>query len=123
MQNDKAKFKTDFKQRLYSWTLSVVKAIEQIPNDRSGDILAKQVLRSATSIGANYIEAQAGSSKRDFTNYMQIALKSANETKYWLALLRDLHKLDKEQIAPLLDELTEIANMLAASVITLKGKR
>lgn len=80
-------------------------------------------MRAATSIGANIIEAQAASSKKDFINYYAISLKSANETKYWLGLLRDGTSTDKDSVNILLEETKELANILGASLLTLKGKR
>ena len=71
----------------------------------------------------NYIEAQASSSRKDYTNFFNHALKSANETKVWLALLRDTDNGDKEEIMSLLKEVTEIANILGSSILTLKGKK
>lgn len=85
--------------------------------------MAKQLLRSATSIGANVIEAQAASSRKDFTNFFSYALKSANETKFWLCLLEDSAKIPRAAITPLLDEATQLANILASSIMTLKGKK
>lgn len=123
MENDKEKFKTDFKLRIYRWILALVKAIDALPRDSSSQIMAGQVLRSGTSVGANYIEAQAGSSRRDFANFLHHALKSANESKFWLSLLRDTGKMPRETADRLLREIVEIANVLAASLITVKGKR
>lgn len=68
-------------------------------------------------------EANAASSKKDYTNFFNYALKSANETKFWLGLLRDSGKADKTMANNLLKETTEIANILASSILTLKGKR
>ena len=92
-------------------------------NDWSIQVIAKQLLRSATSIGANIIEAQAGSTKRDFTNFFSYALKSANETKFWIGLLRDSEKSNREKADELLQEVVQIANILGSSILTLKGKR
>lgn len=61
-----------------------------------------QLLRSAISIGANVVEGRAGSSKKDWLKFMHISLKSANETKYWLCLIRDTMDVDKQQLAALL---------------------
>jgi four helix bundle protein len=80
-------------------------------------------LRSGTSILANYIEANSASSKKDFINFFTHSLKSANESKVWICLLRDTGKGDKKEIAWLLKELIEISNIIAASIITLKGKK
>lgn len=117
------KVKTEIKQKIYYWTIKLVKFIDNLPKDNSSQIMAKQLMRSGTSIGANYIEAQAASSKRDFTNFIHHSLKSANESKFWLALLRDTDKVNSGIVNPLLSELVEIANILGASLLTLKGKR
>jgi four helix bundle protein len=123
MKNDKEKFKTEFKARIYNFILRLVKFIDKLPKDTSSEIFARQILRSGTSIGANYIEAQAASSKKDFTNFFHHSLKSANETKFWLAILRDTGKVDRSKADELLKELEEIANILGSSILTLKGKK
>lgn len=66
---------------------------------------------------------QAGSSKKDFINYMQISLKSSNETKMWLSLLKDSEKAKSNDVEPLLTEATEFSKILASIVLTTKGKR
>lgn len=78
------------KERTFCFSLEIIRYLKLLPQDYVNQTIGKQLLRSATSIGANVIEAQAGSSRKDFSNYYQIALKSANETKYWLELLIDL---------------------------------
>jgi len=123
MKNDKEKFKTEFKRRMYQWTLKLVKAIDEISKNTSAQIMAKQVLRSGTSICANYIEAQCASSKKDFANFLHHSLKSANESKFWLALMRDTGKLNKKTAEDLLSELHQLSNVLGASLLTVKGKR
>lgn len=123
MQNKNSKLKTDLKKRAYIYALKIIKFIDSLSKDVSSQTLAKQLLRSATSIGANIVEAQAGRTKRDFTNFFTHALKSANETKFWLGLLRDSGKAEKDKIEPLLKEATELSNILASSILTLKGKK
>ena|SRR3989338_7856710 len=113
----------DSKTRSYQFALKVIKFIDALPHDASTQIMAKQLLRAATSIGANIIEAQASPSRRDFANYFSHSLKSANETKYWLGLLKDTDKAKGEVIDNLLKETDVIANILGSSVLTLKGKR
>src|SRR3990167_8559273 len=85
--------------------------------------LGKQLLRSATSIGANIIEAQAASSKRDFQNFLNHALKSANETKYWLLLIRDSFGRKLNAVNTLLQEADELSRILGASLLKLKGRK
>jgi len=123
MENDKEKFKKDFKKRLYAWVLSVIRLLEKLPKNTVTDVLLKQLVRSSTSILSNYIEANSASSKKDFINFFTHSLKSANESKVWIALLRDLDKGDKNKLEDLLNELLEIANILASSILTLKGKK
>lgn len=86
-------------------------------------IIGDQLLRSGTSILSNYIEGQSASSKRDYLRYFEISLKSTNESKVWICILRDRNKIKKEQAAWFLKELEEIENIFASSILTLKGKR
>src|SRR3990167_11453456 len=123
MKSDKEEFKTAFKKRLYNWTLRLIRFIDSLPKDTSSLIISKQVLRSGTSIGANYIEAQAASSKRDFTNFLHHSLKSANESKFWLMVLIDTNRGNSEEVKIILKELIEISNILGASILTLKARR
>jgi len=122
-KNTNQNSKRDIKRRAYFFALEVIKLTDSLPNQRVCWVIADQLLRSATSIGANIIEAQAASSKKDFVNFLNHALKSANETKFWLCLLRDSGKADENLTDKLLDEAIEFSNMLAASVLTAKGKR
>lgn len=122
-QNDKEKFKQEFIARLVAFSVSTLKFSRKINSKRELWPLSDQLARSAGSIGANVVEAQAGSSKRDYTNFFQIALKSANETKYWLIVARNYdHALAKEADV-LLKEAVEIANVIGSSVLTLKSKK
>ncbi|MHC4086876.1 MAG: four helix bundle protein [Planctomycetota bacterium] len=123
MQNDKSKFKKDFKKRLYDFTLRLIKFLDKLPDDNVSRRIGDQLLRSGTSIIANYIEGQAASSKKDFTNYFNISLKSANESKLWLAILRDSKRAKAEDVSWFLNELDEIAKIFASSILTLKGRK
>jgi len=123
MQNDNEKFKNEFKKRLYNWVLKLIKFIDKLPKDSVSNVMGKQLLRSGTSILANYIEATSASSKKDFVNFFTYSLKSSNESKVWLTLLRDTSKGDQKELEWLLKELIEIANIFASSILTLKGKK
>ena len=114
---------SDVKLRAYKFSLEIIKFVNELPNKRAFWAIGDQLLRSATSIGANIIEAQAASSRKDFIKFYEIALKSANESKYWLSLMRDSYKELEPQCNSLLEENSEICNMLGASILTLKGKR
>ena len=123
MKNEKSKFKEEFKRRLYNFVIKLIEFIDNLPKDNVSRRIGDQLLRSGTSVLANYVEGQSASSKKDFTNYFNHSLKSANESKIWLALLRDSKRARSEQVDWFLKELEEIGNIFASSILTLKGKR
>lgn len=123
MENDNAKFKVEFKKRLYSYVLRLVKFIDRMPKSNVADVMGKQLLRSGTSVLANYVEANSASSRKDFINFFTHSLKSANESKVWLTLLRDTGYGNVPELNWLISEQVEIANILASSILTLKGKK
>lgn len=116
-------YKRQLTRRVYQYGRDSIKFVDSLPNRRSCWIIGDQFLRSATSVGANVIEAQSASSKRDFVNFLTHALKSANESKYWLILLRDIKDVDKKELERLLQETNEIARILGSTIATLKGKK
>ncbi|MDZ8183361.1 MAG: four helix bundle protein [Nostoc sp. ChiSLP02] len=85
-------------------------------------ILSKQLLRSGTSIGANVRESQSAQSSKDFINKLEIALKEARETQYWLEILMESELVDRHKFQGLLQEANEIGKILVASTKRLKAK-
>jgi four helix bundle protein len=122
MQSYNSKFKSDLKQRCFEFSLNIIKLMDNLPHKRSAWVISDQLIRSSTSIGANLVEARASSSRLEYKKFYEIALKSANETVYWLELLKDSGIADSKDIEPLLIEVKEISNMLGAGVIKLKNK-
>jgi four helix bundle protein len=122
MQGYKLKFKDMLGRRVYSHSLNVITFVDQLPKGQVTKVIGDQLLRSSTSIGANVIESQGATSRKDYANFFSHALKSANETKYWLGLLRDSGKADKESANRLLKETAELAKILATSILSLKGR-
>jgi four helix bundle protein len=100
----------DLKKRTYLYALDIIRFLEDLPKEYISQTIGRQLLRSATSVGANIIEAQASSSKKDFANFYSHSLKSANESKFWLGLL-------------ILNETNELSNILASIILTMKGKK
>ncbi len=123
MQKDKEKFKNEFKKRPYNFVLKLIEFIDSLPKDNVSRRIGDQLLRSGTSILANYIEAQSAASKKEFANFFNISLRSTNESKMWLALLRDSNRVRPEAAQWFLEELNEFAKVFAASILTVKGKR
>jgi four helix bundle protein len=111
----------DIKQRCYQFSKEVVLFISGCKYERIYFSIFDQLLRSATSIGANIVEAKSGSSTKDFRNFYTIALKSANETKYWLCLIRDTILIDeKDKINKMLSEADELSKIIASIIINLQ---
>jgi four helix bundle protein len=123
MQNYNSNVKSDLKTRCYAFSLSILELFDSIDSKkRSVWVIEDQLIRSATSIGANLVEARASSSRLEFKKFYEIALKSANETIYWLNLLKDAKLSTVQKVDPLLDECIQISKMLGTGVIKLKTK-
>ena len=107
----------DIKHRAFYFAKEVVLFIGKQTYERIHFSLFDQLVRSATSIGANLVEGMAGSSKADFLKFNIIALKSANETKYWLCLIRDTIEINKNSLENFIKEADEISKIIASTVI------
>lgn len=79
-----------------------------------------QLVRSATSVGANIVEGGNSTSRKEFINYFQIALKSGSETLYWLALLKELNKAKEQELQQLIDECTEVKKLISTIILNTK---
>ncbi len=123
MENDKLKFKKEFKKRLYTFVLKLIEFLDNLPKDNVSKLIGDQLLRSGTSILGNYVEGQSASSKKDFINYFNHSLKSTNESKLWLSLLKDSKRAKPDEVDLFLKELDEISRIFASSILTLKGKK
>src|SRR5438034_3119450 len=100
----KAEGKNDLADRTKAFALTVIRMTDDLPRTTSAQVLGKQVLRSATSIGANYREASRGRSKPEFIAKIGDCLREAEETGYRLELLQDSHALPSSRSAPLLED-------------------
>ena len=116
-------FKKRLIQRAFTLARNVIALVDKFPSKRSAWIVGDQLIRAATAIGANIIEAQAASSRSDFINFLNHALKSGNETKFWLALAKDVAPHSLDEINSLLQEVNELTKILGSSISTLKGKK
>lgn len=113
----------DIKKRCYEFSKRIVRFINNNVFKPINYSIIDQVLRSATSIGANVIEGKSGSSRKDLINFYSMALKSANETKYWLCLIRDTLEVNKSEMNEMIQEADEISKIIARSIITLKQNK
>ena len=120
---DNKEFKKQLIARAFRLARRVISLVDRFPKKRAAWVIADQLLRAATSVGANIIEAQAASSKRDFANFLNHALKSGNESKFWLALAKDVAPTESGEIDSLLREVDELVRILGSSIATMKGKK
>lgn len=111
-----------FKERTKQLALRVIRLVERLPRNRSADVIGKQLLRSATSVGANYRAACRGKSALDVIAKLGIVEEEADESIYWMELLVEGGFLPAENLKDLLAETNEIVAMTVASIKTLRSR-
>jgi len=110
------------KIKSYKFAIRIVRLYQFLTKEKKEFVLSKQILKSGTAVGALIREAEFGQSKADFINKMSVALKEANETIYWLEILKDGGYLNKEMFESLYIDCEELVKMLVLSIKTLKRK-
>ena len=105
----------------YSFSIRIVRLYQYLIKEHKEYSLAKQILRSGTSIGANVEEATEGYSKREFLSKLSISYREARETHYWLRILFDTDYIDRKLFASLLKDCEEILRILSKIQITTKS--
>ena len=111
-----------FKQRTKKLALRVIELVEALPKTKTAEVIGRQLLRCATSVGANYRAACRGKSTADVLAKLAIVEEEADETIYWLELLVESGTVEEKRISQLLKETNEITAMIVASIKTLRGK-
>lgn len=116
---------SELAERLLSFAAEVIKLVARLSKSFTGRHVGRQLLRAATSSGANYEEACGAESKADFVHKLQIVFKELKEANYWLRLIeRSELILNKDPaLGALLKESKELVNIIAKSVLTAKGRR
>lgn len=105
------------------YAVEIVNLCTEIKEHRKNNVLLNQLLRSGTSIGANIHEANYASSKADFINKFQIALKECYETDYWLGLFKDTHMITVDEYDKAYAQCSKIRKLLIASITTAKSNK
>ena len=111
-----------FKDRTKKLAIAILRLVEEIPKSVAATAIARQVVRSGTSIGANYRAACRAKSTADMINKLKIVEEESDETAYWLEIISEMGYLPQEQIAPLAKETNEIVAMTVASIKTLRAR-
>jgi len=108
----------EMKSRTKRYALRVVKAVQALPNDRVANILGGQLLRSGTSVGANYRAVCRAKSKADFLNKMKIVEEECDESLFWMELLVESEGFPQKKLGTLMTEGDEILSIVVASLRT-----
>ena len=112
----------EFKERTRKLALRVIKLVEALPKTKTADVVGKQILRSGTSVGANYRAACRGKSVADVLHKLAIVEEEADESIYWLELIEGAKLMPEKRLTELKKEFNEIVAMTVASIKTLRSK-
>lgn len=113
----------DLRTRTKTFALDVIRFCEMLPNDETCRVLRRQLLRSGTSVGANYRAACRGRSKLDFIAKLGIVSEEADETAFWIELLEESGKIGRESSKALLAEANELVAIAVSSINTARRHR
>jgi four helix bundle protein len=111
----------ELKSRTKAFAICIVRLYRSLPRSTDAQVLGKQLLRSGTSVAANYRAACRSRSKAEFISKMSVVLEEADETAFWLELMAETNTVASERTQPLLKESNELAAIFGASIRTAKG--
>ena len=109
--------------RTKQFALRIIRLVAALPKSRFGDVLGRQILRSGTSIGANYREALRASSRKHFISILEIVLREADETSYWLELIAESELIKASLLGPLNSECNELIAIFVSTIRSAKGRK
>jgi len=112
----------ELKKRLKVFALRIIKLSESLPNNKTGNTLGNQIIRSGTSPGANYRAACLGKSDKDFLNKLKMVEEELDETEYWLELIIESGLVKQELLDDLMKENHELLKIIVSSITTMKNK-
>lgn len=113
----------ELKKRTKEFALRAIKLVDALPRRTSGEVLGKQLLRSATSVGANYRSACRGRSEAEFVAKLGVVIEEADESEYWMELISDGGLIKATRVAPLRKEASELVAIFTAAVRTTRSKK
>ena len=122
LQKEKNMDEKTFKARTKKLAIAIIKQVDKLPRSLATDVIARQLVRSGTSIGANYRAACRAKSTPDMINKLKIVEEESDETEYWFELLTEAGLISKSQIADIYKETDEILAMTIASIKTLRAR-
>ena len=110
------------KQRTKQLAIRIINMVEKMPNTVTSNVISGQLLRSGTSIGANYRACCRAKSTRDFINKLKIVEEEADETLFWLEVIEETKIFKSQKLLPLKTETNEILSIIVASIKTSKKR-
>jgi four helix bundle protein len=113
--------KKDLPDRTKQFGLRVIRLVDSLPRRKSAAVIGRQLLRSATSVGANYRSACRGRSRADFIAKLGIALEEADESLYWMEMLLEANLVPKPKMTGLIDEANQLVAILTTSAKTARA--
>lgn len=113
----------DLEERLLKYSVRIINIVESLPNNRVGNHIANQLLRSGTSAYPNHGEAQAAESRRDFIHKLKVSLKELRETQRWLTLIQHIDVINKPgRLNGMVEETEELIKIFVSSIKTTQRK-
>ena len=113
----------ELRERTKQFALSIIKVIEALPNTVTGRAISNQLVRCGTSLGANYRAACRGRSKAEFNSKLHIVLEEADESVFWLEIIKEKNLLSDDKIISLLNEAEELTKIFSKSYYTAKQNK
>lgn len=113
----------DMKKRTLAFALTIIRLVQGLPRTKEADVIGRQLLRSGTSVGANYRASCRARSQADFVAKMGIVEEEADESIYWVELLVDAGVVNSNAVAELLDEANQITAIVVSSIRTARGAK
>jgi four helix bundle protein len=111
----------DLKDRTQRFSIRIIALAEHLPETRSSRVIANQILRSSSSIGANYRAARRSKSGRDFINKLKIVEEETDETLYWLEIIEQAKMVKPDKLKDLIKEANELLSIFVTSIRTAKS--
>lgn len=108
--------------RTKKFAVSIIMLTEKLPKSYASSVISKQIVRSATSVGANYRASQRARSDREFISKLQIVLEESDESLYWLEIIQEMNWLPIETLSPLIAEANELTAIFVSSLKTVKER-
>ncbi|MCL5010394.1 MAG: four helix bundle protein [Patescibacteria group bacterium] len=122
MKTSNKQIKEDIHERIYGFVIRVINLTKVLPKNPQNDVIVYQIVKSATSMGANDQEADGSQSRKDFIAKYSIVKKETKETNYWLRIIRDTNLNISRRMNDLMQEGTELSRIISAIIISAKRK-